>query len=94
MVDLVSIRIAVISHKIPSKAVKFVKMFRLQLLEVNLNTVPKIIVFDVCGYILIEPIYDVLVEDVIVSYLNIHTVGKKNFSIDNLEIEQKCARDI
>ena len=79
MVNLVSIRIAVISYKIPSGAVKLVKMFCLKLFEVNLNTVPETIVFGVCDCVLIESMHDILVKDVMVSCLNVYTVSKENF---------------
>ena len=71
MVDPVSMRIAVISHEFPSGAVKLIKMFCLKLLEIDLNTVPETVVFGVCGCVLIEPVYSVLVEDVMVRCLNV-----------------------
>ena len=71
MVDPVSMRIAIISHEIPSGAVKLVKMFRLGFLEIKLNKVPETVIFGVCGYVLIELVYRVLVEDVMASRLNV-----------------------
>ena len=79
IVNPVSMRIAVISHKVPSGALKLVKMFCLKLLEVNLNIILETIIFGVCSCVLIEPIYDVLVEDNMVSCLNVYTIGKENF---------------
>ena len=79
MVDPVSMRIAVISHEILSWAVKLVKMFCLELLEINLNTVPETVIFGVCGCVLIELVYRVLVEDVMVSRLNVYAVVKEDF---------------
>ena len=72
-------RIAVVSHEFPSGAVKLVKMFRLKLLEINLNTVPETVIFGVCGCVLIELLYRVLVEDVMVSRLNLYAVVKEDF---------------
>lgn len=79
MVNHVSMWIRVISHKISSGVVKLVKIFRLELLKVNLNIVPETIVFGICNCVLIESMYDVLIENVMVSCLNVHTIGKENF---------------
>lgn len=93
MVNSISMRIVVISHKVSSRAVKLVKMFCFKLFEVNLNAVLETIVFFVCGCILIEPIYDILFEDVMVSRLNVHTIGKENFYINGLGFVQERAQD-
>lgn len=55
------------------------KMFPLKLLKINLKIVPEIVVFSVCGRILIELMYYVLVEDVKVSYLRVYDVVKEDF---------------
>ena len=79
MIDPVSMGIVVIHHKISNKAVKLVKIFCLKLLKINLNTVLETIVFGICGCILIEPMYSIFVEDIMVSCQNIHTIGKEDF---------------
>lgn len=58
MVNPVSMGIALIDHKISSKANKLVKIFCLKLLKVNLNPVPETIIFGVCGCVLIQRMYD------------------------------------
>lgn len=50
-VDPVAIRIAVVLYRFPGRAVKFVKMSRLEFFEIKLNTLPENIVFVVCGYV-------------------------------------------
>lgn len=72
-------QITIISHQILNEVVKFVKIFCLQLLKINLNTVPEAIMFSICNYVLIKPIYDIIIEDVIVNCLNIHVIGKDYF---------------
>ena len=79
MIDPVSMQIAVVSHKFPSRAVKLVKMFPLKPLKIDLNTVPETVVFDVCGCVFIEFMYCILVEGVNVSRLNGFAVVKEDF---------------
>ena len=79
MINPVSIQIAVVSHDFLSGAIKLVQMFYLKLLEINLNTVLETIIFGVCGCVLIELLYRVLVEDVMVSCLNLYAVVKEDF---------------
>lgn len=54
-------------------------MFCLKLCKIYLNTVPKTVILDVKGYVLIESIYNKFIEKVMVSYLNIKFLHKKNF---------------
>ena len=79
MVDPVSMRIAVVSHEFPGRAVKLVKNFPLKLLKIDLNTVPETVVFGVCGCVFIELGYCILVEGVMVSHLNVCAVVKEDF---------------
>ena len=71
-------QIAVVSHKFSSGAVKFIKMFCLALLKINLNTVPKTVIFGIYGYVLIELLYCIFVENIMVSHLNLYAVVKKD----------------
>lgn len=61
MVNLISIGITVVSYKSPIRAVKYVKMFCLKLLEIYLNIILETVVFGVQGYILIKPMYNKLI---------------------------------
>ena len=79
MIDPVSMQIAVVSHKFLSRTVKLVKIFPLKPLKIALNTVPKIVVFGICGCIFFEFEYYILVEDVNVSCLNGCAVVKEDF---------------
>ena len=79
MIDPVSIQIAVVSHEFSSGTVKRVKMFCFKPLKINLNTVSETIVFGICGCILIELMYCIFVEDVMVNRLNIYIVIKEDF---------------
>lgn len=71
MVNLISIWIVIISHKFLIEIVKLIKMFCLKLLKINLNIVLETIFFGIYGYILIEPIYNIFVRDVIIRCLNV-----------------------
>ena len=79
MIDSVFMQIAVVSYKFSSRAVKLVKIFFLKLLKIDLNTVSNIVVFDICGYVFIKFVYCILVNNVIVSRLNIYIVVNKDF---------------
>lgn len=72
-------QIVVISYKFPSGAIKLIKMFCLKLFAIDINTVPETVVFSICDCILIKLVYSVLVKDVIISCLNVYTVGKRIF---------------
>ena len=79
MVDPISMGITVVSHEFLSGAVKHVKMFRLELLEIYLNTIPETVVLGVQGCILIEPVYNKLVDQVMASCLNVEPLSKESF---------------
>ena len=71
--------IAIAFHKFPCGAVKYVKMFCLKPLKINLNTVSETIVIGICSCILIQLVYDIFVKDAMVSCLNIYAIVKKDF---------------
>lgn len=72
-------QIAIISYEILNGLIKLVKMFCFKLLKINLNTIPKPVIFDVCGYILIKLLYYIFVEDIIVNCLNLYIIVKTDF---------------
>lgn len=71
--------IIVVSDNFLSRVVKLIKMFLLKLLEIDLNTVPKTVVFDVCDSVLIKLMYCILVKNIMVSRLNFYAIVKKDF---------------
>lgn len=79
MIKLISMQITVVSHKFLNKTIKFVKMFFLKLFKINLNIVLEIVVFGICSYVLIELVYYILIQDVMIIYLNVYTIIMKNF---------------
>lgn len=72
-------QIAIVFHKFPKEAVKFVKMFCLKPLKINVNTVLKTIVFSIYSCILSEFVYCIFVKDVMISYLNVYAVIKEDY---------------
>lgn len=70
---------AIVFHEFLSRVVQLFKLFCLKHLKIDLNTVPKIVIFDICRYVLMEPVYCVFVENIMVRYLNIYGVSKKDF---------------
>lgn len=84
MVDIICIRIIIVFEYFLSNIVYFVEIFGISLLKINLNRVQKIVILSFDNFILIEPIFNQLVEQVIFSYFNIKPLSKKNFSINSL----------
>lgn len=79
MINSVFMQIVVISYIFLSKVIKLVKIFSFKFLKVNLNIVLETVVFNVCSYVLVEFVYYILVENIIVSRFNIYIPVKKNF---------------
>ena len=79
MTDLVSMQIAVVLHEFSNRVVKLVKMFLFKFLKINLNTIPETIVFSVCGCVFIKLVYCILVQNVMISCLNVYAIVKKDF---------------
>lgn len=79
MIDPISMQIAVVSHKFSSGIVKYVKIFHLKPLKINLNIVLEMVIFGVWDCILIEPVYCIFIKDIMVSYLNVYTIAKRIF---------------
>ena len=79
MVDPESMRITVVSDNSPSGAVQLIEMFGLKFLKIHLNTVPKAPILGVQGSVLIEPVNNKLVEQVMVSCLNVKPLSKEDF---------------
>ena len=71
--------IVIILYKFLSRIIKFVKIFYLKLLKIDMNIFLKLYFFGICSFILIKLIYDILIEKVIVSCLNIYIVNKEIF---------------
>lgn len=69
MIKTKSIQIAIIFYKFLIIFIKFVKIFFLKFFEINKNTISKIIAFIVCNCILIESIYNLLINQIIVNCL-------------------------
>lgn len=84
MVDIIYIRIIIVFEYFLSNIVYFVEIFGIPLLKINLNRVQKIVILSFDNFILIEPRFNQLVEQVIFSYFNIKPLSKKNFSINSL----------
>lgn len=84
MVDIICIRIIIVFEYFLSNIVYFVEIFGIPLLKINLNRVQKIVILSFDNFILIEPRFNQLVEQVIFSYFNIKPLSKKNFSINSL----------
>lgn len=79
MIDQLLMQIAIVFYKFLNGAIQLIKMFCLKFLKINLNKVLKIIFFGIYNYIFIKLIYNVLIENMIVRYLNNYVVGKKDF---------------
>lgn len=79
MINPESMRITIISGHFPGGAVNFSKIFCLKLLEIHLNTIPETVVLVVHGCILIEPVCNKLVDQVMVSCLNVKPLSKESF---------------
>lgn len=79
MINLISMQIVIISYKILIRAIKLVKIICLEFFKINLNIFLKIIIFSICDFVLIEIIYYILIKNILVSYLNVFIVVKKDF---------------
>lgn len=55
-------KIAIISYEFINKVIKFVKMFFFKFFEIDLNTIEEPFIFSICGYILIELIYNIFIN--------------------------------
>lgn len=86
MFNLIFIWITIIFFNFLSKTIKLIKIFCLKLYKVNFNIILKTIVFDIYNYILIKLIYSVFIKNIMLSYLNIYAIIKKNFKINYFKI--------
>ncbi len=74
-------QIIIVSHKFSSRARKYINMFYFKPPKINLNIISKTIVLGIYCYILIELIYCIFIENIIVSYLNVYTTIEKDFRL-------------
>ncbi len=54
-------------------------MFCLKLFKIYLNVFLKIIIIGIYNYILIKPVYIVLIKEIMIYYLKIYGIGKEDF---------------
>lgn len=67
-------------YKILNKAIKLIKIFHLKYLKtVNLNTNFKIVIFDICNYIIMKFKYYIFVKKIEVNCFNIYVIMEKKF---------------
>lgn len=92
-VNLKSMRIAVISENSQGGVIQLIEMFCLKFHEIHLNRLPETIVLDIHRSVLIDLVYDILVEQIVVSFLNIKARSEENFEIVNFWVVRKCAPD-
>lgn len=71
MINLISIKIMIVYHNILSKAFKFVQTSYLIFFEMDLNIVLKTKIFNICSCILMQFIYCILNNYIIINYLKI-----------------------
>lgn len=62
MVNLIFIQIAVVFYKFLGKVIKFIKISCLKFFEIDLNKISEIIIFVICGCILNESLYNILIN--------------------------------
>lgn len=79
MVNLVSMRIILVFYKFSNMTIKLAKISCFKFYKIDLNIISKIIVFIIYNCILIKPVYNIFIEQIIVSCLNLKPLGKKSF---------------
>lgn len=88
MIYSISIEITTVSNNYSNGAIYVIKIFCLKFLKIYLNIILEMLILDIQDHILIKLIYNILVDQVMVDYLNIQSLGKESFSIDNFRVVQ------
>lgn len=88
MIYPISIEITIVSSNYSNEAIYIIKIFCLKFLKIYLNIILEMLILDVQDHILIKLIYNILVDQVMVDCLNIQSLGKESFSIDNFRVMQ------
>lgn len=87
--------IVVVIHKFLSGTIKFVKLFCLKFFEIKLNIISKTIVLGIYSYILIKPIYNILIKDIMVKCLYFYIIGKvRHFRLTALRLYKRVVKMI
>lgn len=83
-VNLKFIQIAIISENSPGDINKLIKVFRSEFHKVHLNKLPKTVVLNIHYLVFINFVYDIFIEQIIVSFLNVEARFEENFEVVNL----------
>ena len=79
-------RIAIIFENSQGGIIQPIKMLCLKFHEIYLNKLPETIILNIHRLVFIDLVYDILVEKIVVSFLNIKACSEENFKIVNLRI--------
>lgn len=74
---------AVIFENFQGNIIQLIEIFCLKINDINLNRFLDTIVLDIYYIILIDFIYNIFIEEIVVSFLNIKVRSKKNLEIVN-----------
>lgn len=81
MFNLESMRITIVSDNFPGNVVSLIKMFCLKFHKTYLNRVLETPVLEVPCYVLIELMYNVIFDEVMICCLKIQAISKESFEI-------------
>lgn len=90
--NLKSMHIAIISKNSQDDVIQLIKIFCFEFHKIYLNRLSDIIVLDIYYLVLFDLVYNILIKQIVVCYLNVKASNKKNIWLWSFELYKRALK--